>query len=280
LIRATFGSRYLDYRGRRKFKAKFAGMERRVPIAGCVVSRRGAVAGDLLLCEAQSKEDCECSLCLVTQSEQAPFLNAEIVKLPLLSEEDLRVEQSGARIRVSFILEIGSQFETADSVDSHFERRNAPQTPFGIGQLLSQRLLFIRLGRVAGDKTLDVSLVDGSIFGGQYDGATGEARAKRVQRGGGFALHSSGAGGELRVLAIGSQARVRDRFCLWRDVFFQAGRRRIGGRLPDDLDGGREGNMSDKCAFGLGRRGDWFFASKFNSFALGGAADLAGGHDE
>ena len=111
---------------------------------------------------------------------QAAFLEAEIREIAARGAKDVRFDQGWAD-RLVLVREHASAFETAEGVDAGFERGNAQQTPFGVGERLDERALGIGGGRPLGLDAGDVGGVGGGVLGWQQDGAAGETGFQSVQ---------------------------------------------------------------------------------------------------
>ena len=109
---------------------------------------------------------------LFALAAQTGFLNAEIVQLALISEEDLGFDKVAANV-IRFGGEQFGEFEAAKRVDSHFERRNAQQSPFGIGKRLDEVAFVIGSGLKALDEFGDMRLIERGIIAGEQDGPAG-----------------------------------------------------------------------------------------------------------
>ena len=74
----------------------------------------------------------QCGRVFLAPTARAAFLNADIVELPLIGQEDLGFDQM---LAYGFVLvgEEFGEFDAAERVDAHLERRNALETPLGIG---------------------------------------------------------------------------------------------------------------------------------------------------
>ncbi|MBV9300709.1 MAG: hypothetical protein JOY62_09370 [Acidobacteriaceae bacterium] len=92
----------------------------------------------------------------------------------------MRFDKRGADLGVFFVLELLGKREAADGVDAHFERRDAEQAPFGVGERLRESGFFIAGGFVLIEEALDVLLVSGVIVARQQDGAAGEPGFDRI----------------------------------------------------------------------------------------------------
>jgi len=102
------------------------------------------------------------------------FLESEIAEIFTEGEEDLGFDHGGADGGVRFVGEFLGELAAADGVDAGFERRDAEQAPFGIGDELHQSLLGIRGRLMVEEETFDVVGVGFDVVGGQQDGAAGE----------------------------------------------------------------------------------------------------------
>jgi hypothetical protein len=105
---------------------------------------------------------------------KAGFLESEIVEIFAEGEEDLGFNHGGADARVGFVGELFGELAAADGVDTGFERWNAEQAPFGIGDGLHERFLGVGGGLVVEEEALDVLGIGGNVVGWQQDGAAGE----------------------------------------------------------------------------------------------------------
>ena len=96
-----------------------------------------------------------------------------------------------------FVSEGTGEFEAADGVDAHFERGNAEETPFGVGERLDEFALVVADGRVVFDELSNVSFIEDGIVAGEQNGPAGEPGLDGVQGGFGFTGLGCGAGAEL-----------------------------------------------------------------------------------
>lgn len=106
---------------------------------------------------------------------KARFLDAEIVELALVDEEDFGVDQVAADLRIRLLGEAVFEFEATDGVDAGFEGRDAMETPGGVCNGLDELGFFAADRFVLGDEAGDKVRVATGVFVGQQDGATGEA---------------------------------------------------------------------------------------------------------
>ena len=89
----------------------------------------------------ESAELGEVGLLLIAQ---AAILEGEVVEIATIREEDLTLDESFADGGVGFLrMEIG-EFEAANGVDAGFERSDAVDAPFGIGNALDEIALLRR----------------------------------------------------------------------------------------------------------------------------------------
>jgi hypothetical protein len=128
----------------------------------------------------------------IALTAETGLLESEIVEVFAKREEDLGFDYGGA-----------------DGVDAGFERRNAEQAPFGIGDGLYEGLLGIGRRLVVEEEALDVLGVYSDVVGWQQDGAAGEPGFRALWDD--FALQVSvfGAGRELRVGVVRFSLRLR-----------------------------------------------------------------------
>ncbi len=84
-------------------------------------------------------------------------------------------------------LEIGSELEAAQRVDAGFERRDAEQTPLGIGDGLKERALGIGKWFTLCYETRDMGLVGFDVIAWQQEGAASQSCFESIQRRGGAA---------------------------------------------------------------------------------------------
>ncbi len=91
------------------------------------------------------------------------FLDAEVIELPLIDKQDFGLDEMLADFRL-VLIEFCSEIEPAERVDAHFERGDAEQTPFGVGERLDEAALFIARGLMRREEARDMSLVGGGIF--------------------------------------------------------------------------------------------------------------------
>ena len=92
----------------------------------------------------------------------------------------MRFDQRGADGLV-LIGEQANEFKAAEGVDAGFERGDAQQAPFGIGERLDERALRIGGGLPLSFAAGNVSGVGGGVLRWQEDGAAGEAGFQCVQ---------------------------------------------------------------------------------------------------
>jgi hypothetical protein len=78
----------------------------------------------------------------IALAAEAGFLDAEVVELALVGEEDFSFDEVLADVRLFQRKGVG-EFEVADGVDAEFERGYSQETPFGIGERLDQALFFV-----------------------------------------------------------------------------------------------------------------------------------------
>jgi hypothetical protein len=107
-----------------------------------------------------------------------------------------------------FLVEPCRKLYAPERVNSHFERRDAKQPPFGVGDRLDERFFGSRRRFVLVEKSLDVLLVSCGFFAGQQDGAAGQSGFHGVEGRFAFALGRFRAGRELSVGLIGADLRI------------------------------------------------------------------------
>ncbi|MCU1294806.1 MAG: hypothetical protein JWP08_3656 [Bryobacterales bacterium] len=191
---------------------------------------------------------------LLALAAKTRFLDAEIIELPLIGEIGLRLDERGGFPRVAILKGIG-ELDSAESVNTHFERGDSCQTPLSIGERLDQFGFAVAYRAQFGEATLEVEFIRGGFFRGQEHGAAGEPGFECVARGARFAFWRSRASAQGGVATVGLQLRAGDVRSEWRSgLIFAYGQpgRRAGGR------GGRCGS---------------FLASLFLCFAFDGAAN-------
>jgi len=133
---------------------------------------------------------------------QSAFLNAEVVQLTVVREERLGFDQRGTDGGILFGGELGGEFYAAEGVDAGFERGDAQQAPFGVGDGLYEGAFVVGGGLVRGDETIHVGLIGGEVIRRQQDGAASETGFEGVQGRIRFAFGRAQACGEFGVGAV------------------------------------------------------------------------------
>ena len=128
---------------------------------------------------------------------------ARIAELLFVDEHDLNIEQVGAV--VGELRDLVDQFEAAFVEESHVETRDAVETPADIGDGLDEAGFFGADGLEEFFVGEDEGLVESGVVGGQADSAAGEGGFEGVETDFGFAFFGGGAGGFLRVFAVGGE---------------------------------------------------------------------------
>ena len=139
----------------------------------------------------------------VTLAAETILLNAEIIELALIGEEDFCIDQG------RMILELGSELKATERVDAGLERRDAEQTPLGIGDGLEERALGIGGGFPLRFEAREMGLIGFDIVAGQEDGAPGQACFQCVQRGNGAARFRGRASRETAFARLAARRRER-----------------------------------------------------------------------
>jgi hypothetical protein len=123
----------------------------------------------------------------VAASGKARFLQVQVTDLLFVGDEGVRVDQ--VRTGGGLVLfEQLSEFEAAFGEQSHFENRDAAETPIGIGDRLHEIGFLVADGRELFRIRREVALVFGGIVTGEQDGAAGERGFDGVQGRSGFAF--------------------------------------------------------------------------------------------
>ena len=68
-------------------------------------------------------------------------------------------------MKIGFVGELISKFATAKGVEAFFERRDAEETPLGVGDGLDKGGFVVVLGSVFFEDAGDVGLVDSDVVG-------------------------------------------------------------------------------------------------------------------
>ncbi len=144
---------------------------------------------------------------LFALATQAVLLNAQIVELALVGEEDFRFDELFAD-GFFFVGEEFGEFQTADGVNSGFERRNALEAPFGVRQRLHEILFGFARGLIAFVEAGDVGFVERGVFSREQDRATRQTRFEGVPGRCGFTRVRCWTGGSLRIRTIGIELSV------------------------------------------------------------------------
>ncbi len=139
---------------------------------------------------------------------EAAFLNAEVVELALIGDENMRVDQSGANGSI-LVFELAGELEAAKGVDAHLERGNAKETPLRISERLDEIFFVVTDGLMVFEISLDVPLISSGIIGGQQDSAAGETGFNSIQRRFGFARRRRRPGRQLSIGSIRKDLRGR-----------------------------------------------------------------------
>ncbi len=150
----------------------------------------------------------ELGLILLAMLAETAFLNAEIRELPLISDKNLRIDERGLNGRVGAFELIG-ELDATEGVDAHFERGDAKQTPFGIGERLDERVFGVGAGLLFGEEAPDVLFVRSSIITRQQNGAASESGFDGVEGRNRAAFRCFGTGRELRIRLIRKDLSVR-----------------------------------------------------------------------
>jgi hypothetical protein len=144
-----------------------------IEVGGCIepgIAARGFLASGLLLAVVLYLE--KSGDVLFALAAQTVFLEVEIVELALVDQQRLGINEVGADGLVFVCKKLG-EFEAAESIDARFERRDAEETPLGVGERLNEGLLLIANGFVLLHESGYVLFVKSGVFGGQQDGAAG-----------------------------------------------------------------------------------------------------------
>ena len=74
---------------------------------------------------------------------EAALLQSEVGEIAAIGHEDFALDEGFAIDGVGVVGELIGEFEAADGVDAGFERGDAEQAPFGIGDRLDERFFFV-----------------------------------------------------------------------------------------------------------------------------------------
>ncbi len=186
---------------------------------------------------------------------ETAFLQGQVLELLFIEELDFGVDESVAFSRVGFGAEEIGLFEAGDGEYAGFERSDAVNAPFGIGDELNETIFLVGCGRPMIEDTFNEGLIDDGVFCGEQNSLAGESGFQGVHAR--FCLAGLGAWTRavLGVGAVGSETGVGE----------GAG---FGGGWRDEIEGGGNevaGLAADGGGPGLG--------GEVGSFALGGATD-------
>jgi hypothetical protein len=265
----------------RKIEAMAGGIEVAAALGGLVIECDGAghlflaLCGDLALCLGplllELLEFAEIGFALATE---AALLESKIAEFPTVNHVDFSHDEGLAIGGVGFVGEFAGEFAMAERVESGFERSDAEQAPFGVGDGLDEDVFVVIGRREFGEVAIKVLPIDGGIVGRQEDGAAGEAGFDGVHGGFGFAFRRFRPGTELGIGAVGGDAG----FGGLRDAVDWLGESEAGRRLI-----GVGGSGGDCCfratGWSLLRKWDTAgFEGLFEGLALSGATQGARRH--
>jgi hypothetical protein len=126
---------------------------------------------------------------------KAALLECEITEVAAVNDEDVADEKRFAIDRIGFIGDGVSEFTATEGVEAGFERGDAQETPFGIGNELDEGVFLIGGGGETGEMAGDMFAVGLGVVGGEKDGAASEAGFHSIEGRLGFALSCVRAGG-------------------------------------------------------------------------------------
>src|SRR5579884_1090664 len=106
---------------------------------------------------------------------QPVFLDAQIIELALVGEEDFGFDELFAD-GLFFVGEQVGQFQATEGVDAGFARRNALEAPFGVSQRLDQMKFGFACRLVMVAEAGEVGFVENGVFGREQDGAARQSR--------------------------------------------------------------------------------------------------------
>ena len=119
----------------------------------------------------------------VAHVAEAAFLECEVVEFFAIGAEDFELDESLAGFGIAFVGIEVCEFLLAEDVDGGFEWGDAEDAPFGIENGLNKLLFLIGGGGVLVEEAVAVLFVEGSVFGGEEDGAAGESGFDGVEAG-------------------------------------------------------------------------------------------------
>ncbi len=163
--------------------------------------------GFLFLCFAGGLEGAELGGFALATAGETVFLKREIAQLLFVAAAHFQVEM-GLIFGFGPVGGIaGHDGSTADGDDGQFQQGNGGETPTDVRDGLDQGAFFGAYGL----KLLPVSggmagVIGGVVGMGEQDAGAGEAMLDGVKAGFCFTLGGDGAGGFLRVLAVGGEA--------------------------------------------------------------------------
>ena len=141
------------------------------------------------------------------------FLKREIAQLFLVAAAHFK-DELGLVFGLVPVVGIGvDDFGAAQGDDAEFQNGNGGETPADIRYRLDESAFFaadgLKLPFVIGDVA---PVVFGVLRIGEHDGGAGEAMLDGIEAGFCFALGGDGAGGFLRILAVGGETGIGDGF--------------------------------------------------------------------
>jgi hypothetical protein len=111
-----------------------------------------------------------------------------------------------------YVGELFGEFTMADSIDAGFERRDAEETPLGIGDALDESFFVVGIdgGLVLAEVAVEVLLIEGGVIIGEQNRTAGKTGFDSVEGGFGFACGGFGSGGQGGIGTVGGDAGRRD----------------------------------------------------------------------
>ena len=97
---------------------------------------------------------------------EAALLEGEVAEVPAIGHEDFGVDEGLAIGGIFFFGEKIGEFAAADGEDAGFERRNAEQTPFGVGNGLGESFFVVGGRGESEEVAVEVVVVGVDVVGG------------------------------------------------------------------------------------------------------------------